>query len=119
MAVRYADFGFDAKGIWSADGLRILAGSTVRSTTVPSSSKANLRRRQALLDSGTLVPDGDLLRFTADHLFSTPSGASQMCYGGPSNGWRAWKTEDGHELWESVNRETGQASDEKGPDSPS
>ena len=106
----------EASAIWSADGMRILAGSTARLKTNPSIPQSALKRRALLLDEGILVPDGEVLRFTKDYLVSTPSGASQIVYGGASNGWEAWKTEDGREMWKAVSKDPadGSASVEAG-----
>lgn len=41
---------------------------------------------------------GDLLVVTKDVVFKTPSGASQFCVGGSSNGWRDWRDINNNEL---------------------
>ena len=103
----------EASAIWSADGMRILAGSTARLKTNPSIPQSALTRRALLLDEGILVPDGEVLRFTKDYLVSTPSGASQIVYGGSSNGWDAWKTKDGREMWKAMDGRS--ANDDSSP----
>lgn len=108
----------EASGIWSADGLRILAGSSARLTTNPSVPRSAVKRRALLLDEGILVPEGDVLRFTKDYLVSTPSGASAIVYGGSSNGWDAWKTKDGREMWRAVEKQPANGAADQDSNSP-
>ncbi|HTV46919.1 MAG TPA: GIY-YIG nuclease family protein [Phycisphaerae bacterium] len=77
------------------DGFVVLKGSTARAKSVSSAHKYISTKRQAMLDSGVLVPDGELsLRFTEDYLFDSPSGAAKLILGRNANGWTEWKTED-------------------------
>lgn len=49
--------------------------------------------------------DGDVLVFTRDHLFRTPSGAAIALLGRTVNGWVEWKSKDGHTL-DALKRQT-------------
>jgi hypothetical protein len=90
--------GAEAQGRLVEDGFVVLKGSTARPDHVPSASRYVPSKRQALLESGILVPNGSVLRFTEDYLFESPSGASQIVLGRSTNGWVEWKTQDGRTL---------------------
>jgi len=57
-----------------------------------------LASRKRLVEDGTLVEDGDHLRFTRDSEFSSPSAAATVVHGGSANGLLAWKTATGETL---------------------
>ena len=59
-----------------------------------------LASRRRLIEDGTLVQDGDHLRFTRDSEFSSPSAAATVVHGGSANGLLAWKSRDGKTLKE-------------------
>ena len=59
-----------------------------------------LASRRKLIEDGTLVEDGDNLRFTRDSEFSSPSAAATVVHGGSANGLVAWKSRDGKTLKE-------------------
>lgn len=46
---------------------------------------------QRLVESGLLVPDGEVLRFDKDFAFNSPSAAAATVLGRTSNGWTAWR----------------------------
>jgi hypothetical protein len=56
--------------------------------------------RKRLIQDGTLVQDGDHLKFTHDAEFSSPSAAATVVQGGSANGLLAWKTKNGKTLKE-------------------
>ncbi|MGH9425118.1 MAG: GIY-YIG nuclease family protein [Terriglobia bacterium] len=60
----------------------------------------SLASRKRLIEDGTLVQDGDHLRFTRDSEFSSPSAAATVVHGGSANGLLAWKTTSGRTLKE-------------------
>jgi hypothetical protein len=59
-----------------------------------------LTSRKRLVEDGTLVVDGDHLKFTRDSEFSSPSAAATVVHGGSANGLLAWKNKDGKTLKE-------------------
>jgi hypothetical protein len=59
-----------------------------------------LASRRRLIEDGTLVVEGDLLKFTRDSEFSSPSAAATVVHGGSANGLLAWKNKDGKTLKE-------------------
>ena len=59
-----------------------------------------LASRKKLIEDGTLVQDGDHLKFTRDAEFSSPSAAATVVHGGSANGLLAWKDSGGKTLKE-------------------
>ena len=59
-----------------------------------------LASRRRLAEDGTLVKDGEHLRFTRDTEFSSPSAAATVVHGGSANGLLAWKSKSGKTLKE-------------------
>jgi 5-methylcytosine-specific restriction protein B len=90
--------GADGTGLFTADGLTIRAGSTGRASSVASFAPRDQRLRDELVASGDVVFDGDRLRFVRDCHFGSPSSASSVLIGRPSNGWIVWKTADGQPI---------------------
>lgn len=91
--------GTEATGEYTEEGFVVLKGSKCRLEMTPSKVKAGWdKRRQALIDDGTLAVDGDFLVFQRAALFKTPSGASDMVTGASTNGWTIWRTKAGKTL---------------------
>jgi len=82
---------------WSPAGstTTVLAGSGASCAEAPSLTREYRRKRQELLDDGTLALDGDRLIFTTDHAFTSPSAAATIVAGSNTNGRTAWRTDDG------------------------
>ncbi len=95
--------GVEAKGLYTAEGFVVLAGSIGRADTAPSLGETNERWRQRLLDAGVMRPnDQGGLVFPKDHLFKSPSGAAIALLGRTANGWKEWKSPQGQTLHELV-----------------
>jgi len=78
-------------------------GSTamVRETKSFKGSGPALRKR--LVDEGVLKPqDASVYRFTKDYFFSSPTAAGYTVSGRATNGWTAWKNQNGVTLDEIV-----------------
>ena len=90
--------GTKAQGTDTPDGFVVRAGSLARSDVVPSIHAYGVQLREALLEKGYLIPDGEHLRLTEDYVFSSPSTAAMVLLGRTSNGRLEWKTEDGISL---------------------
>ncbi|MEO0743581.1 MAG: GIY-YIG nuclease family protein [Bacteroidota bacterium] len=91
--------GVEGKGLYTEDGLLVLAGSQAAKTVTPSSQgKYPERIRMRLLASGVLSDEDEAFVFQEDHTFDTPSGASDAILGRGSNGWTSWKDEQGRTL---------------------
>jgi hypothetical protein len=98
LVCRQRKGGGDARGRYLPDGLHVLEGSRARMEPVKSFPASSNQRRQQLISEGILVPDGDVLRFTRDYVFGTPSAAADIVLGRSANGWKEWKTEEGRTL---------------------
>lgn len=88
-----------AKGEYTEEGLVVFADSTANAVENRSFPEASRARRKMLIDQGVLAAaDDDTLRFTKDHLFSSPSSAADAVLGRSANGWIDWKYSDGRTL---------------------
>lgn len=91
--------GTEAMGEFTPEGFVVLKGSKGRVELTPSKLKIGWdKRRQALIDDGTLIIEGEFAVFQKDYLFKTPSGASDMVTGASTNGWTIWRTKEGKTL---------------------
>ena len=95
-----------AEGEYTEDGLIVFAGSTCNLKETKTAGNWVIGMRDGLLESGTLIEDGGVLRFTSDHIFSSPSAAACVVLARRSNGWIEWKYKDGKTLDE-VKRKEG------------
>jgi len=89
--------GSDGRGQYTEEGFVVLQGSSGRSDVTPSFLS---RSRERLLTQGVLSAQQDRIQFEKDHLFKTPSGASDCLTGGNTNGWLEWRRADGRTLGE-------------------
>ena len=87
-----------AEGEYTEDGLIVFAGSTCNLKETNTAGPWIINMRNGLLGSGVLVVDGSILRFTQNHLFSSPSAAAGSVLGRRANGWIEWKYKDGRTL---------------------
>ncbi|MEK7101615.1 MAG: GIY-YIG nuclease family protein [Patescibacteria group bacterium] len=84
----------------------VFKGSTARKQTTDAYPASSNRLRQELLERKILIEKSDaLLEFSEDHVFSSPSGASNMIAGVATNGWDGWKDSNGRTLDENVRKE--------------
>lgn len=91
--------GTEATGEYTEEGFVVLKGSKGRLEMTPSRVKAGSdKRRQALIEDGTLAIEGNFVVFQKAVLFKTPSGASDMVTGASTNGWTIWRTKEGKTL---------------------
>ncbi len=95
--------GAEAKGVYGVDGLTVFKGSTCAPEPVTKNA-SDARRRQRLVEDGTLSVGDGVTRFTRDTLFNTPSGAAQVILFRSANGWVEWKTPAGVTLAEPTGR---------------
>lgn len=87
--------GISAKGIETAEGFVVLAGSTVVQTEVPSCHGYLIELRKDLIKNGVLIQSKAGFEFTQDYVFASPSTAAGVIQGRASNGRVDWKTEHG------------------------
>jgi hypothetical protein len=100
--------GANGRGMYTPDGFVVLKGSKGRLEMVPSlANTPNGTNRLSLIESGVLKPEGEMVVFTADHLFRTPSGAAIALLGRTANGWIEWKSHQGQTLDELKRQKVG------------
>lgn len=94
--------GLRATGHLTPNGLVVLTGSraVLKERASAHQWPYTLATRNKLLEDGSLVQDGDSLRFTRDTEFSSPSAAATVIHGGSANGLLAWKDKEGKTLKE-------------------
>ncbi len=92
--------GTKAEGSEVADGFLVYKDSLARPDAVPSIHLYGADLRESMLVEGIFVRDGDHLRLTQDHLFSSPSTAAMVLLGRTSNGRKEWKNVAGVSLKE-------------------
>lgn len=97
----------DARGIYTEEGFVVFAGSKIRLDMTPSARDWLPAKRKALLDEGVLIEENGELRFVRDHVFGTPSAASDMAVGSASNGWDEWKDPQGRSLDQVYRKDDG------------
>lgn len=83
---------------YTNEGLVILSGSIVATTTRESFSKYQIELRMHSIDSEELVNQEGKMILIKDKLFSSPSTASTFVLGRSSNGWVEWKNKGGETL---------------------
>jgi len=98
IKVTLARAGAEATGLYSSEGMRVLAGSTARIEAVPSTPASVMAMRGRLVESGVLAEADGKYVFTRDHLFNSPSAASGTLMGRSSNGHFDWVLPDGEPL---------------------
>lgn len=86
----------NASGYYADGKFIVLKGSQMSHTPRASCKKTILQNRNKLFECGQVV---DYV-FMEDVIFGSPSMAAAVLLGGDSNGWIAWKSEDGKALKE-------------------
>ena len=100
---RMASSGADAKGFISSGGFTVLKGSAVSSYVVNSLAEGrhtNYYKLRLQLEADGIISGR---KFARDYEFRSPSAASTVILGHPSNGNADWKTEDGRKLKDTSN----------------
>jgi len=92
--------GLRATGRLIPAGFVVLKGSQAVLKERASSQQypSTMAARRRLIEDGTLVVEGDHLKFTRDSEFTSPSAAATVVHGGPANGLTAWKSKEGKTL---------------------
>jgi hypothetical protein len=102
--------GAKATGFESDDGFVIVKGSFASTDVVTSMMSHTQALRTNLIAQGILVPQGNLLRFTQNYVFNSPSMGASMVAGNSSNGRELWKTTTGKTLKQIQEAEAAEAS---------
>lgn len=84
----------------------VLEGSDARATWIADQAHGYSGLRAKLEEDGTIVPNpvGNGMRFTRDHVFSSPSAAAAVIAGRPANGRTKWRIDGSgttYAAWES------------------
>jgi hypothetical protein len=88
-----------AKGEYTEDGLVVFANSTSNRPEVSSIHEYVSTARKQMLEQGILeIVDDEILRFTKDQIFPSPSQAAAVVLGRNANGWLEWRYPDGRTL---------------------
>lgn len=87
-----------ASGEYIEDGFVVLKDSTANLKETNTAGSWVIGMREKLLKAGKLIIDDDKYRFTADHVFGSPSSAAASVLGRQANGWKEWKNSDGKTL---------------------
>ena len=101
----------NATGALVEDGFVVRQGSVARAEIADASKEKLGPIRRELLDSGILVEEEGRLRFTKDHLCSSPTAAAALVLGYGVAGPRVWKDGDGNTL-EEIKRACGEEQSE-------
>lgn len=91
---------FTASGIDTSQGFVVLAGSEAVLNVGTSLGLSVRDVRRDLLSNGVLLEVGELLKFTQDYVFSSPSFAASLVLGRSANGRIEWKDSQGRTLKE-------------------
>jgi hypothetical protein len=90
--------GISASGYEDARGFVVCQGSEVVEQEAPSTHEYLRTLRKDLITQGVIASIDGHLRFTQDHVFTSPSTASGVVLARTSNGRDEWKTKDGRTL---------------------
>lgn len=87
--------GLSAYAARTDEGLVVLQGSEAALSVQASLSIGYRSIREKLVQTGVLIREGSSLKFTRDHLFTSPSQAAAVVVGYAINGRDAWRLPDG------------------------
>ena len=92
--------GANATAYFRDNSIFVQAGSECRLTLTDSgvSSTYISPKRNELINDGILKRKNGKLIFTQEYKFESPSAASSVILGSPSNGWNDWKDSNGNSL---------------------
>lgn len=99
--------GIEARGMDTAEGFVVRAGSQAVKEEVPSIHAYLVELRKTLLAQGVLVLDGPVWRMTQDYAFNSPSTAAGVLLGRSANGRMEWRDAKGRTLKEIQEAELG------------
>lgn len=87
--------GADGSAVVTNEGVVVIEGSEIATSTVPSMAPAFLKQRQKLIDQSVIQDVQGKLVFSRDYLFSSPSAAAAIVMGRNANGRIEWKDKKG------------------------
>lgn len=89
--------GIEATGEYTDEGLVVFRKSQMSLEKAPS-MKTYLDLRNKLIHDKVVIKQDAAYIFQSDYVFKSPSAASAVILGRPSNGWTDWKDKDGRTL---------------------
>lgn len=92
--------GIEARGVETAEGFVVRAGSHAVKEEVPSIHSYLHELRESLCKQGVLKDDGETYVLTQDYVFNSPSTAAGVMLGRSANGRIEWKDAKGRTLKE-------------------
>jgi hypothetical protein len=87
--------GLEASMKETDDGFVVLKGSEAKGSYAKSYAKHSIKRRQKMIDEGTLTVNGNKLVFTQDAIFTSISAAADLVLGRSANGNLEWVDQQG------------------------
>ncbi len=87
-----------SEGEYTEDGLIVFKGSTCNLEETKTAGSWVIGMRKKLIDDGVLIQEGNIYKFTTNHIFSSPSAAAAVVLARRANGWIEWKYKDGKTL---------------------
>lgn len=96
-----------AEGEYTEDGLIVFTGSKCNLVETKTAGSWVTGKRSKLLEQGVLVKKEEMLVFTKDYIFTSPSIAAAVVLARRANGWTEWKYADDKTL-DAVKRKTEQ-----------
>lgn len=93
-----------AQGEYTNEGFVVLKNSICNLIEAKSAGPWIQNMRKELIEDGTLIFEGDVLKFTVNHIFNSPSAAAGTVLARRANGWTEWKDNEGNTL-DSIKRQ--------------
>lgn len=87
-----------ARGEYTDEGFVVFRGSKCNLVETSSAGLWVINLRKELIKSGILIEHDDVLRFTENSIFTSPSAAAAVVLGRSANGWTEWKDKNGNTL---------------------
>ncbi len=106
--------GIKAEGTSTDEGFIVAEGSLGHRELQGNLSPGWVKRREELIQDGTIEVIGEQIRFAKDVLFNSPSAAAATVCGGGRNGRKAWKDKDGTTLRDLENTLAGVTTEPEG-----
>jgi hypothetical protein len=86
------------EGEYTEDGLIVFKGAICNLQESRTAGNWVIGMRQKLIEDKILIKEGNIYKFTEDHIFPSPSAAAAVILARRANGWIEWKYKDGKTL---------------------
>lgn len=77
------------------DGFVVFKGSKANKNETKTAGSWVVNMRSKLIESKILIEQENVLMFSQDYIFGSPSAAAMAVLGRRANGWTEWKNKDG------------------------